>query len=693
MSRWSRVLMVLVALGGLLSATVAFVPGLRWRAGVVELKLSGHLSSVSWGMLLGMLEPGSRFYLKPLLDTPNPNVVIQNPYTSSEDVEHGEAAFDTYCSRCHGAGGRGATAGVPNLAGGTLNRGNSDWALFRTIRDGVPGTAMSAHALPDSVIWSLAAYVRHLLNEQDVGPEKQTRRIPTMDITTADIVAAGDTSGDWLTYSKTYDAHRYSGLTSIERNNVKQLTLKWAHQLSGGQLFSEATPIVARGVMYTTEPPGKVTALDAATGDSLWSFDRDTPNDLSLCCGTVNRGVAVLGGKVFVGTLDAHLLALDARTGELLWDKEVASYKDGYSITGAPLAVQGMVVTGIAGGEFGVRGFIDAYDADSGARLWRFNTVPQPGEPASETWEGDSWERGGAPTWLTGAFDPQLNLIYWGVGNPGPEFNGDSRTGDNLYSNSVVALNAGTGELKWYFQFTPHDEHDWDAVQIPLLFEAKVDGREKRLLGWANRNGFYYILDRKSGEYLKARSFVRQTWADGMDSTGRPIMRSGSTPTREGALVYPGVLGGTNWWSPSLDPESGLVFVPYVEQASIYFKEPAEYTKGEMFQGSTAQPAPGEPRRTGVVALVETTGDIRWRTELQSVAYARPTGGVLSTAGNLVFAGSGNVLYGLDSATGAVIWETDLGGVIFAGPIAYRAAGEERISVMAGRTLYTFGLP
>src|SRR5947208_1901036 len=365
----------------------------------------------------------------------------------------------------------------------------------------------------------------------------------------------------------------------------------------------------ADGVMYVTQPPDKVLALDADTGHVLWSYRRELPGTLPLCCYRSSRGVALLGDRVYVGTLDAHLVALDGRTGTVVWDVAVGDPQAGYSITGAPLAVKGNVIVGVGGGEFGIRGFLDAYDATTGKRAWRFYTVPAPGERGHETWSGASWKTGGAPTWLTGSFDPDSNVVYWGVGNPSPPYQGDERAGDNLYSNSVVAVDADTGTLKWHFQFTPHDEHDWDSCQIPVLADRQFGGTRRRLMVWPNRNGFYYVLDRETGQFLLAREFATQSWADGISPDGRPRVKPGSSPSAKGTLAYPGLLGGSNWVSPAYNPDTGLLYVPTVERGTIFFKGKAHFTPGALFAGGGHQAVAGASHWTAVRALSVETGE------------------------------------------------------------------------------------
>src|SRR5262245_54979031 len=321
--------------------------------------------------------------------------------------------------------------------------------------------------------------------------------------------------GDWLTYSGNYQSHRHSSLAQINTSNVARLKPAWVYQIrEPGKV--ETSPIVVDGILYITERPHVVTALDGRTGRPLWSYRREAQPDARGCCGQVNRGLAVLDDLLFLGSFDGHLVALDLPTGKQRWDVTVADYKSGLSVTAAPLAVKDKVIVGVAGGEFGVRGFLDAYDAKTGKLVWRFWTVPGPGEPGNETWEGDSWKTGGALTWVTGAYDPDLNLIYWGTGNPSPDYNGDDRAGDNLYASSLLAVDPDTGRLRWHFQFTPHDVHDRDGSQVPLLIDRVVEGRPRKLIVTPNRNGFYYVLDRESGEFLSATAFVKQDWALGL---------------------------------------------------------------------------------------------------------------------------------------------------------------------------------
>jgi alcohol dehydrogenase (cytochrome c) len=498
--------------------------------------------------------------------------------------------------------------------------------------------------------------------------------------------------GNWLMYSGDYSSHHYSTLNQITSGNVQRLHAKWIFQMHHAKV--ETTPIVVDGIMYVTRPPNDVFALDAETSRVLWSFEYRLPRKVYTCCGEVNRGLAILGGKLFMNTLDAKLIALDARSGRLLWTKEIIDPSQGYTATAAPLVVKDKVIVGISGGEAGVRGFVDAYYAVSGERAWRFYTIPAPGEPGSETWTGDSWQHGGGTTWITGSFDPDLNLLYWGTGNPGPDYNGDVRQGDNLYSCSVVALDLDTGKLKWHFQFTPHDTHDWDSTQVPVLLDSSVGQRPRKLLVEASRNGFYYVLDRQTGEFLLAKPYVKQTWAKEMDGKGRPVMLPGQEPTLEGNdSIWPGVDGGNNWMSPSYNPITNLLYVSAREERRRFFKsDTLEFRAGEMYAGGGGggggrfRP---EENSGKLLAIVPETGEIRWEHHLLSPHWS----GVLSTAGNLVFSSTmqGN-FFALDARTGRELWHFPGGDKVYASPITFLSKGKQYVTLPIGDNLVAFGL-
>jgi alcohol dehydrogenase (cytochrome c) len=500
---------------------------------------------------------------------------------------------------------------------------------------------------------------------------------------------AASAPADWLTYSGNYAGHRYSPLAQITRANVARLTPAWIYQTTDLNQF-EVTPLVADGVMYISEPPSHAAALDLRTGRPLWRFRRAVSSDVRTCCGQVNRGLALLGETVYLGTLDAHLIALDAKTGHVLWDTVVADYKTGHSITSAPLALDGKIVVGISGGEYGIRGFLDAYAPKTGERIWRFWTVPGPGEPGHETWPGDSWKTGSAATWLTGTFDPAANLIYWGTGNPGPDYDGGPREGDNLYSASLLAIDAATGSRKWHFQFTPHDVHDWDANHVPVLIDAAFRGAPRKLVAVPNRNGFYYLLDRLTGEFLLGRAYGKQNWAEGIGKDGRPILVVGKQPLPEGSIVYPGVHGATNWNSPSYSPAIGLLYVAVREEGTVFYRATVEYIPGAYFSAGGMRGIPGVEPGGSIQALDPLTGERRWQFDLHSPPWA----GVLSTAGGLVFGGSseGN-FFALDAATGKALWNFQAGAAVYANPISYQFEGRQYIAITAGRSLLSFALP
>ena len=503
------------------------------------------------------------------------------------------------------------------------------------------------------------------------------------------LVNAADEPHNWLMYSGTFKSQRFSGLDQIHAGNAANLELKWAYQIPLIDR-AETTPLVVDGVMFITEAPSNVVAVDAATGGLYWRYDHELPDDLRICCGRNNRGVAILGQTLFMSTLDAHLVAIDAISGNLVWDAEVADYRDGYSKTAAPLIVKDKIVTGIAGGEFGIRGFLDSYNAESGAREWRTYTIPGPDHPHNQTWAGESWRTGGSPTWITGSYDPDLDLVYWGTGNPGPDYNGEMRLGDNLYSDSVLALDGDTGEMAWYFQFTPHDVHDWDAIQIPVLADIELDGQPRKALLWANRNAFFYTLDRATGEFLVGKPFARQTWAERLDEKGRPIRIPGTFPTADGVVVSPPVLGGTNWWSPAYSPRTGLFYVNAFDGEEEYFVRDDEYQKGVRFTGGGRQAVSEIDNYVNAIRAIDpTTAERRW--EFRITPHSRA--GILATAGNVVFSGSiDGYFFALDAETGEELWHIALGALVQAAPITYAVDGRQYVTIAAGNVVYTFGL-
>ena len=530
---------------------------------------------------------------------------------------------------------------------------------------------------------------------------------------------------NWLIYGGDYSSNRHSGLTQLTPANVKNLNLTWAYQAPAAGSW-QPTPLVVDGIMYLTQRPNEVLALDAVTGRVFWMYRYQNAADLVVCCGSNNRGVAVLGDMVFMGTLDAHLIALDTKSGRPVWNTKVAESKDGYSITVAPLAVKNRVIVGVGGGEYGIRGFIAAFEAQTGKEMWRFYTIPGPGEPGHETWEPcppnpktycdpEAWKHGGASVWVTGSFDPQLNLTYWGTGNAGPDYNADQRPGDNLYTASIVALDADTGTLRWHYQFTPHDRYDYDSVQVPVLADITWQGAPVKAVLWANRNGNFYVLDRTTGKFLLGKPFVKVNWMSGFDANGRPIQ----TPQPPGMPTYPAVQGGSNWYSPSYSPRTKLMYVStWEDNGQIFGGTPIVYDAGRGFGGGVNQPfvpTPGAPTRgipgapglpnlrrgpinnwtdaagNGAVQAIDpTTGEAKWKFRMTDVTDT----GIVTTATDLLFTGGREgYLQALDARTGTLLWKANLGAQMLNNPITYAVNGKQYVAAAAGLSLFVFALP
>jgi len=506
---------------------------------------------------------------------------------------------------------------------------------------------------------------------------------------------------NWLTYSGDLMGQRYSRLTQITPANVRNLELQWIFQANSLEKF-EATPLALDGVLFTVQPPNDVVAIDGTSGRTFWTYTYRPSPQARPCCGRVNRGLAMLGDALFMGTIDGRLIALDSRSGRELWNVAVAGARPeaGYTLTVAPLVVKDKIIAGPAGGDFGVRGFLAAFDPKTGKEIWRFNTVPGPGEKGHDTWAGNSWMQGGSAIWTTGSYDPELNLTYWGTGNPGPDFTGDNRAGDNLYSNSVLALDPDTGALKWHFQFTPHDEFDYDATQVPVLADIEFRGRMRQVMLWANRNGYWYVLDRATGEFLSGKPFTKVTWTSGLDEKGRPqnVVR----PTAEGTPIYPHFAGATNWYSPSYSPRTGLFYVPaWMDSSSTFARRPAEYVEGRSFLGAfptgtslsingtqVNRRLPGEGHGA-VLALDPKTGEKKWEFTMTDITDA----GILTTASDLLFSGGREgVFYALDARNGQLLWKAPVAGIVQAAPMTYAIGGRQYIAIAAGNSLYVYTL-
>jgi PQQ-dependent dehydrogenase (methanol/ethanol family) len=534
------------------------------------------------------------------------------------------------------------------------------------------------------------------LRERRVDAAAST--LPAGGVTGERLIKAAAEPQNWLMYWGDYHATHYSALSHIDASNVDRLRVAWAYPMPGDSVL-EATPVVVDGVMYMTQP-GAVVALDARSGRQIWRSTRAQKARSPYEINPFNRGVAAAGPRLFVGTLDAALVALDARSGAPLWETQVADTMLGYSLTSAPLVVKDKVLVGITGGEFGARGFLDAYDAATGKRLWRWYAVPAPGEFGNDTWKGDSWKSGGSPMWLTGSYDPELNLVYWTVGNPGPQIDRSARGElDNLFSDSVVAIDPETGQRKWHYQFTPNDGHDWDSCQAVILVDRMWRGRMRKLLLHADRNGIFYVLDRTNGEFLSGTPFVYQNWTSGFDAKGRPIVVPGSNSSREGSFyVYPTLGGGTNFQAPSYDPVGGLFYLEYNEAGQPYVSTPVEFEAGRQYigrdtaAGARATPKPGEPAPSaGIKALDPDTGKTIWDFKIFRGSL---TNGVLATAGRVVFASvrDGNIV-ALDAKTGRHLWHFQTGGNNAASPMSYAVDGRQFVALASGNTLYAFALP
>ncbi|MEE3238834.1 MAG: PQQ-dependent dehydrogenase, methanol/ethanol family [Pseudomonadota bacterium] len=529
---------------------------------------------------------------------------------------------------------------------------------------------------PNDVAEALVVSTTHWLNEAPIGDG--------MGAVTTELLSQPHSANPelWLQYGGDYSNNRHSPITDLSPANVDQLQFAWGFPTGTLGQFA-ASPVVYDGIMYVTSSYNRLFALDAATGQLYWRYDHPQPEDLRICCGPANRGVAIVDDKVLMATLDARLLAFDRKSGEILWNTEIIDYARGFSATSAPLIVKDMAIIGIAGGEYGVRGFFDAYNVNTGELAWRHYTVPAEGEPGFESWSGNSYETGGAPAWTIGTYDPELNLLYWTTGNPAPDWNGDARLGDNLFSDSVLALNPDTGEQQWYYQFTPHDVWDYDGNSHLFQTDLEVNGETVKALVQANRNGFFYAINRENGQFIRATNYMEQlNWATAMEESGRPVVNPEALPTEEPTYrVCPGALGGMNGAvSGSLNPDLSLAFIPVIESCQMMQKGISIHFEGQFFTGGLPIPVdPADGTAYGhVTAMDYQTGEVRWRFMDPQPMMA----GTLSTAGGLVFTGSqtGHA-FALDAETGEELWRFRLGGGIRSQPIAYQVGGEAYVAI------------
>lgn len=491
---------------------------------------------------------------------------------------------------------------------------------------------------------------------------------------------------NWLTYAGGYSAQRHSPLKQIHTDNAGSLVSKWAYHIEVGRRLS-AVPLVYDGIMYIGNS-NEVHALDAVNGRKIWHYRQENVEGGARA----NRGVGLLGDRVFFVTGDCYLVALHRKTGALLWNQQYADPKQGYHCTVAPFAVKDRVVVGVSGGDSGIRGYMTAHSAETGEELWRFWTIPAEGEPGADSWGPKTLDWGGGGTWMSGSYDPELNTIYWGTGNPWPDFYGEDRPGDNLYSDSLVALDADTGKLKWYFQFTPHDLWDWDAQEFPVLLDLPYKGRQRKLVVQANRNGFYYVLDRVSGEFLHANAFVdKLTWASGVDENGRPILAEGADPEPGGVEVCPTVRGASNFMAPSFNPDAGLLYIIALEGCDVYTSSAREPVPMVGFAGTGGQKPPRNANQFFLRALNPATGERVWEYPMTgpTIMWA----GTLSTQGGIVFFGDDDHhLVAVEAKTGEHLWHFNVGQQLFSSPITYMVDGRQYVTLVAQTDVFTFGL-
>jgi alcohol dehydrogenase (cytochrome c) len=632
----------------------------------------------------------------------------------------GRAAYESRCARCHSGNATGGESG-PNITAQISALGDAELAGF--LRQGKPASGMPAFDLAPAEMNGLVQYLRTLASpiprNAATPAVRRTIRTTTGQTIQGQVLSEGMTDlqirtddkrvlllrksgeqyrvvtsqADWPTYHGDPSGNRYSKITQIDKSNVGHLGPQWIFPLPNVSQI-ENTPVVVEGIMYVSSA-NECYALDAGSGRMIWHYQRQRTRGVAGNAAIgFNRGVAWAGDRVFMLTDNAHMLALNRFNGELLWETEMADWHLNYNGTSAPLAVGNLVVSGHAGGDEGARGFVAAYDQASGKEAWRFWTVPKPGEPGSETWQAKALDHPSGATWMTGTYDPQLDLIYWPVGNPGPDFYGDEREGDNLYTDSVVALEAKTGKLKWHFQFTPHDVHDWDAQEPPVLVDTQWQGRPRKLLLQANRNGFFYVLDRSTGELLLAKPFLKKlNWAQGIDKSGRPILNKLAEDASGNTYVCPGFQGGTNWFSTSFNPATGLYYFNALERCNVFTKRKMEWEAGKGYMGGAARPAPGETFEKYLRALNIQTGEIVW--EIPQVSgQTTASAGVLSTASGLVFFGenSGSFM-AADAANGRVLWQFPTNQVWKASPMTYVFDGRQYVAIAAGQDILAFALP
>jgi alcohol dehydrogenase (cytochrome c) len=671
--------------------------------------------------------------------------LLASSANAAQSPDPGRVVYASRCAGCHGSNGDGGELG-PSITMRVPARTDEDLATL--FREGLPLAEMPAFpGLTDTEMRDLIRFLRALRPGEGSGPVRtkiplttggsleglilnqgsddlqllgDDRKIHLLRLSTLreaqgrPETSRGTTSSrrpepvegrksgdryrpvtsqaDWPTYNGQTSGSRYSPLTHITKDNVARMIPKWIFSVPNAPTL-QVTPVVVDGVMYVTSA-NQSYALDAGSGRQIWHYSRPRTKGLvGNAAGGVNRGVGVAADRVFMVTDHAHLIALNRATGALLWETEMADWRQNYNATVAPLPVGNLVIAGTSGGDEGVRGFLAAYDQASGKEVWRFWTVPRRGEPGSETWQGSGIEHPGAATWLTGTYDPELDTLYWPTGNPTPDLYGDDRLGDNLYSDSILALDPKTGKLKWYFQFTPHDVWDYDAQQTPALVDATWRGQPRKLLIQANRNGFFYVLDRTNGKFLFGTKYVKNvTWASGLTPEGRPMRVPDMEPSLEGRRVCPSLEGASNWYSTSFNPATGLYYVQTNDKCGVFTKIPMEWAAGKGYMGGSFTQAPNEPAQRVLRAIDIETGKIVW--ELPQIGPVTSWGGVLSTAGGIVIFGedSGS-LTAADASTGKPLWSFQTNQNWKASPMTYVFDNKQYVAIAVGSAIMAFGLP
>ena len=634
----------------------------------------------------------------------------------AQAAEPGRQVFASRCANCHGTGGGGGELGPSILARIPLR---NDAELEAVIREGVSGAGMPSFAnLSKTEAIDLVAFLRTLKPRAGTGPQRTTaalangRSVPGVVLNQSDgeMQVLGDdralhllrdagagkyrevtSQSGWASYHGGPTGNRYSTLTQITPANASRLVPRWVFTLPNSAQL-QATPVVVDGVMYVTAA-NDFYALDAGSGRQIWNYRRPRTRGLGgVAARGVNRGVAVAGDRLFVTTDHAHLIALNKASGALLWETQMADWKLNYNGTGAPFVVDNLVISGIAGGDEGARGFLAAYDQTTGKEVWRFWAVPARGEPGAETWQGNAIDHPGAATWMTGSYDAETGTLYWAMGNPGPDMIGDERQGDNLYSDSVVALDVKTGKRKWHFQFTPHDVHDYDAQQPIVLVDAMWKGSPRKLLMQANRNGYFYVLDRVTGEFLSGTQYVKTiTWASGLTKEGRPIVVPNMEPTREGRRVCPSLEGASNWYSAAFSPRTGLFYVQTNDKCGIFTRVDQTWESGKSFMGGTFAAAP-EPAQRVLRAIDVQTGKVAW--ELPQFGAVDSWGGVMVTASDVVFfCDDSGAFAAADAKTGKRLWSFQTSQVWKSSPMTYVFDNRQLVAVASGPSILAFGLP